>query len=160
MKIFKEGSEKIVSDERLSKYGIRVSFIGRIWLFPEDVQNAMKNLMKKTKNNNNYYLNFAMAYGGREEVVDAAIKIAQKIKNNEIRVEDINEEVFRQNLYLQSYPDLIIRTGGEKRTSNFLAFQGAYSEYVFIEKMWPEFEREDFVFCLQEYSNRKRRFGR
>ncbi len=101
-----------------------------------------------------------MAYGGQEEVIDATIKIAQKIKNNELDINKINEEVFRNNLYLNSDPDLIIRTGGEKRSSNFLAFQSAYSEYMFIEKMWPEFEKEDFSACITEYSNRKRRFGK
>ena len=75
-------------------------------------------------------------------------------------VNKINEENFKDFLYLKNCPDLIIRTGGEKRTSNFLNYQAAYSELIFLEKLWPEFEKQDFVECLQEYSNRCRRFGR
>jgi undecaprenyl diphosphate synthase len=115
--------------------------------------------MELTKSHDRYILNLAMAYGGREEVIDATIRIAEQVKQGKLDINQINDAVFKENLYLNSEPDLIIRTGGEKRTSNFLAFQSAYSEYIFIEKMWPEFEKEDFILCLEEYSQRKRRFG-
>jgi tritrans,polycis-undecaprenyl-diphosphate synthase [geranylgeranyl-diphosphate specific] len=160
MKLFSENFEKLKNDKRLEKNQIRINVIGRLEMFPKDVQEKLYAIMEKTKNYNRYTINFAMAYGGREEVIDATIKIAEKIKKGELDIKEINEEVFKNNLYLGSEPDLIIRTGGEKRTSNFLAFQGAYSEYIFIEKMWPEFEKEDLVKCITEYSSRKRRFGK
>ena len=101
-----------------------------------------------------------MAYGGRAEIVDATKKIAQQVKEGKLDIDNINEENFKKNLYLDSDPDLIIRTS-ESRLSGFLLYQGAYSEIIFLpEKLWPEFEKEDFVKCLEEYSNRERRFGK
>jgi len=100
-----------------------------------------------------------MAYGGREEVVDATVKIAEQVKAGKLSIEDINEETFSRNLYTSDEPDLIIRTGGERRSSNFLAFQSAYSEWIYLEKMWPEFTKQDFVDAIQEYTTRNRRFG-
>jgi tritrans,polycis-undecaprenyl-diphosphate synthase [geranylgeranyl-diphosphate specific] len=160
MKLFTENFEKLKNDRRINEKGIRINVIGRLWMFPKEVQERLNEIMELTKKNNKYIINFAMAYGGREEVIDAAIKVARKVKAGKLSIEEINEEVFRKDLYLESEPDLIIRTGGEKRISNFLPFQGAYSEYIFIEKMWPELEKEDFVECLEEYSRRKRRFGK
>jgi tritrans,polycis-undecaprenyl-diphosphate synthase [geranylgeranyl-diphosphate specific] len=160
MRLFTDNFDKLKKDERIYKNKIRINVIGRIEMFPEEVKRRIYEIMELTKTHTQYVINFAMAYGGREEVIDAAIKIADKIKKGKLDINKINEEVFRQNLYLTSEPDLIIRTGGEKRTSNFLAFQGAYSEYIFLEKMWPEFEKEDLVMCLNEYSSRKRRFGK
>jgi len=158
MNFFKEAFPKALKDPRLDY--IKVNFIGRIHLFPKDVQEAMYDLRDKTKNNGPYIFNFAMAYGGREEVIDAVKKISEQVKKGELDIDNINEETFSKNLYMKDEPELIIRTGGEKRTSNFLNFQAAYSEWIFLEEMWPEFEKEDFVKCLEEYANRKRRFGR
>ncbi len=160
MEIFKENFDKLLKDERVYNNKIRINVIGRIWKFPEEVQKSLYNIMEATKKHDKYIINFAMAYGGREEVIDAATKIAEKIKEGKLDVKQINEEIFKDNLYLKSEPDLIIRTGGEKRISNFLSFQGAYSEYIFVDKMWPDFEKEDFVTCLHDYSERKRRFGK
>ena len=159
MENFNLNFDELKTDKRIYEKEIRVNIIGRISMFPKKIQEQMNEIMELTKNHDKYIINFAMAYGGKEEVIDAARKIAQKIKTGELDVEDINEEVFKNNLYLKSEPDLIIRTGGEKRSSNFLAFQSAYSEFIFLEKMWPEFEKEDFVYCLEEYNKRKRRFG-
>jgi undecaprenyl diphosphate synthase len=116
----------------------------------------LKDIMEKTRNNNRFILNFAMAYGGREEIVDAVKSIVAK----NIKEKEITEEVISRSLYSKSEPDIIIRTGGEKRTSNFLPWQAAYSEWFFIDKTWPEFEREDFIRVLEEYKQRERRFGR
>lgn len=158
MNLFKEEFTKLKDDPRLNE--IKVNFIGRINMFPKDVLDSMNVLMKKTKNNKPYTLNFAMAYGGRAEVIDATIKIAEQVKSGKLDVNEINEEVFEKNLYTASEPDLIIRTSGEKRTSGFLIYQGAYAELIFVDKMWPEFDKEDFVNAIKEYSNRERRFGR
>ena len=116
-------------------------------------------LLKNFKNNSKFIVNFAIAYGGRQEVVDAAIKIAEQVKSGELDILKINEETFSNNLWSSSEPDLIIRTGGEIRTSNFLNFQSAYSEWIFLEKSWPEFEKEDFISAINEYSSREIRKG-
>jgi tritrans,polycis-undecaprenyl-diphosphate synthase [geranylgeranyl-diphosphate specific] len=160
MKMFAENFDKLKSDKRIYENEIKVNVIGRLWLFPKEVQERLYEIMELTRNHKKYTINFAMAYGGQEEVIDAVLKIAEKVKKGTLDINQINDAVFRKNLYLPNEPDLIIRTGGEKRTSNFLVFQGAYSEYIFVEKMWPEFEKEDFVHCIQEYSERKRRFGK
>jgi len=160
MKLFMEEFTKLKNDERVYKDKLKVNFIGRLHLFPEKFQNLMNELMELTKDHDKFQVNFAMAYGGREEVIDATIKIAKQIKEGKLDIKQINKETFSKNLYLNSNPDLIIRTGGEKRVSDFLNFQAGYSELIFLEKMWPEFEKEDFVECINEYSRRQRRFGR
>ena len=158
MNLFKKEFTKMKGDPRLKD--IKINFIGRLNMFPKDVQDSMNVLMEKTKNSKLYVINFAMAYGGRAEVIDATKKIAEAVKEGKLNVDDINEQVFENNLYNASEPDLIIRTSGEKRTSGFLIYQAAYSELIFIDKMWPEFEKEDFVKAIEEYSNRERRFGK
>ncbi len=129
-------------------------------MFPDDIKDSMINIMDKTRNNDKLVINFAMAYGGRAEIVDATKKIIKKIKNNELKVEDINEQIFSENLYSNSEPDILIRPGGEKRISNFLLFQGAYSELFFINKLWPEFTKEDLINIIEAFKKRERRFGK
>lgn len=161
MNVFKKEFDNLIKDtSRLHVNKIRFSFIGRIWMFPKEVQERMNKLMEMTKDYSDYKVNFAMAYGGREEVIDAVKKLADELKNGKVNVEEINEEVFAKNLYMDSSPELIIRTGGEKRTSNFLIWQSHYSEWIFLEKLWPEFEKEDFIACIEDYNNRQRRFGK
>ncbi|MFH2019797.1 MAG: polyprenyl diphosphate synthase [archaeon] len=160
MQVFETNFEEIKKDKRIYDNQIRINIVGRIWMFPERIRKKLEEIMQLTKNHNRYVINFAMAYGGREEVIDATKRIAEKIKSGELDVSQINEDVFKENLYMTSEPDLIIRTGGEKRSSNFLVFQSSYSEYIFMDKMWPEIEKEDFIACLEEYSQRKRRFGK
>lgn len=160
MKLFLEAAKKLLNDERLEENNIKIRFIGRISLFPSDVQEFMKRLMEKTKDNSGYVINFAMAYGGREELVDSFKKIYPKIKSGEVGIKDIDEALINDNLYMADEPDLIIRTSGELRTSNFLIWQSYYSEWIFLDKFWPEFEREDFFNCLIDYSKRDRRKGK
>ena len=87
-------------------------------------------------------------------------KITEQIKKGKLKIEDINEEVFKKNLYLESEPDLIIRTSGEKRLSGFLLWQGSYAEIYWCEKYWPEFEKEDLIKAIEDYAKRERRFGK
>jgi len=159
MNLFFKEFTNLKNDEKLERDQVRITFIGRIWLFPKRIQEVMQELMEKTRNNDKYIINFAMAYGGKAEIVDAAKKIAQQVKEGKIEISAINEDMFSKHLYISSEPQLIIRTGGEKRTSNFLNYQAAYAEWMYVEKMWPEFEKEDFIQCLEEYKNRQRRFG-
>jgi len=162
MQLFeKEFSEvKAKGFEQFNESGVRVNFIGRIWMFPEAIQKLMHEIMEATKQNTKYRVNFAMAYGGREEVLDAVKKLGEDIKAGKVDINKLNEEAFGKYLYLNSDPDLIIRTGGDKRTSNFLAWQSIYSEWFFVEKTWPELEKTDIVQIIEEFTQRERRFGK
>ena len=115
--------------------------------------------MEKTKNHNNFTVNFAMAYSGRQEIIDAFKKIFVEIKKNKLKINDINEATVSKYLYLKSEPDLVIRPGGEVRTSNFLTWESVYSEWIFFDKLWPEFTKEDLLDCIKEFNKRERRFG-
>ncbi|MBW2996432.1 di-trans,poly-cis-decaprenylcistransferase [Candidatus Woesearchaeota archaeon] len=160
MKLFSEFFDNEERHEKIHKNKIRIRFIGRIHLFPKEIYEKMLRLMEATKDYDDYRINFAMAYGGREEVIDAIKKLGRDIEDGKIDVKDLDEEKFEKFLYMTSEPDLIIRTGGNHRTSNFLIWQSHYSEWTFLEKMWPEFEKEDLVKCIQEFSLRERRFGK
>ena len=161
MKIFNEMCDKIINgDYKTNEKGIRINFLGRIWLFPKELYEKMKKITEMTKSHDDHVVNLAMAYGGREEIVDAAKKIAEEIKSGKSDISQINEEFFEKHLWNSSQPDLIIRTGGDHRTSNFLSFQSAYSEWFFLEKTWPEFEKEDLVQVIAEFNQRKRTFGK
>ena len=160
LNLFKKEIKNLINDKRIDKDKIKINFIGRLNLFDKELQELMKKIMKKTKNNDNLTINFAVAYGGKEEIIDAIKKIAQQVKKGNLNLNKINEESFKDFLYLKSAPELIIRTGGEKRTSNFLNYQSSYSEWIFLDIVWPEFEKKDFIKFLKEYSKRKRKFGK
>lgn len=163
MDLFNKEFESMISDENikeLNEKGLKIRFIGRIDLFPDEVNKKMLKLMDLTKNNTEYIVNFAMAYGAREEIVDAVKKLGRKLETGEIKTEEITEELIAKNLYMADEPDFIIRTGGDHRTSNFLAWQSTYSEWIFLEKTWPEFDKEDFVKCIENFEARERRFGK
>ncbi len=160
MRLFRESFKKLHNDKRIDDYRIRIRAIGRLYLFPEDIQEMLNSIMEKTKDYDSYIINFAMAYGGREEIVDAVRAIAKDVKKGKVDIQDIDESLFSGYLYASDDPDLVIRTGGEKRTSNFLPWQTTYSELYFIDKMWPEFEEEDFIEAIEDFKRRKRRFGR
>jgi tritrans,polycis-undecaprenyl-diphosphate synthase [geranylgeranyl-diphosphate specific] len=142
------------------KDGIRIRFLGRIELFPDDIRQMMKDLMDKTANKKKITINFCMAYGGRQEISDAAKRMFSDVEKGSLSKEEINDETFKRYLYMPDEPDMIIRTGGEKRLSGFLLYQSSYSELFFVEKLWPEFEKEDLVNCIAEFRQRERRFGR
>ena len=160
MQLFKTEFKKLEKDERIYNNKIRINFIGRLWMLPKDIQKTMTQIMEKTKTHKNHIINFALAYGGRAEVIDATKKIAEKVKSGELDIDQINEETFSENLYLRDEPELIIRTG-ESRLSGFLIYQSAYSEIIFLPNvLWPEFDKTDFTNCLIEYNKRQRRFGK
>jgi len=160
MKLFEKAFIEAKSDKKIHEDKVRINFIGRINLFPKQVQKAMHELTDSTKSYNNFIVNFAMAYGGRAEIIDAAKKIAEQVKQGKLNIEEINEEVFKKNIYLESEPDLIIRTS-ERRLSGFLLWQGTYAEIQFLpDVLWPEFTKEHFIQCIEDYMNRERRFGK
>jgi len=145
-----------IKREQIEKNKIKIRFIGNLNLLPKDLADQCRKLEKQTESNSNYTINFALAYGGREEIINAV----KKILSNKLSSNQINKKILEKNLWLSSEPDLVIRTGGEKRTSNFLPWQTTYSEWIFLDKMWPEFEEQDLINSIKEFEKRKRRFGR
>jgi len=160
MKLFRQGYEELFNDPKIDKEGMRIKAIGRYHLLPADIVKKIDAIMDRTKDNNKFFLNIALAYGGREEINDAIKRLLVGFGNQEFKIDQIDEQLINSYLDLQSEPDIIIRTGGEKRTSNFLPWQSIYSEWFFLDKTWPEFEKEDLIKILEEYSNRDRRFGK
>ncbi len=163
MQIAAEKLQKIITDERIHKNKVRVKVIGRINLLPENLQKMIADAEKATQNYDKHFLNVAFAYGGRAEIVDAAKKIAEMVQKKEIAPEEIDEELFEQNLYTSHLPkqdpDLIIRTSGEERLSGFLLWQSAYSELCFLDVYWPDFRLIDLLRAVRTFQKRKRRFG-
>ena len=144
------------------EHKVKVDFIGRIDMLEEKLQEKIRKASEATKHYSDYSITLAVAYGGRQEITDAAKRIGMRVASGSLKPEDISEEVVKQNLWTNGSgdPDLIIRTGGEKRLSNFLLFQGAYSELAFVDTLWPEFSKEEFVSLIKEFSERERRFGK
>lgn len=163
MKIFKDEMQRLLHPEKLAELktrGLRYTIIGRLYMLPAELQELCQKVMNATKENKPRRFNMAIAYGGREEIIDAVKAIAHDVHDGRIKADAITEETIASHLWLNSNPDLIIRTGGEQRTSNFLPWQATYSELMFIEKFWPEMEKEDLVACVKEYGERERRFGK
>lgn len=158
----KEMDELLKKDHEIHENQTCIKFIGRLELLPLRLQNKIKKVMELTKNYSKYFFNLAIAYGGRQEIVDTCKKLAKKVLNKEIDVEEINCEVFSENAYLskEEYPDLIIRTGNVQRISNFLLWASAYSELAFTRKMWPDLQKEDFLAIIDDYRGSERRFGK
>ena len=140
---------------------IKVQFLGDFTAFSKKMQKGINDCIQRTKNNTGVTFNIALNYGGRDELVGVMKKIAQNIKDESCQIEDINEEMISNNLYTAGMPDpaLMIRTSGELRTSNFLPWQLTYSEFLFIDKNWPDFTEEDLDNAIIEYNKRTRKFG-
>lgn len=154
LNLFLQEFDSLLKSGKLEKEKIKMRFIGRLHMFDEKLRNKMDEITDYTKNFDEFTANFCMAYGGRAEIVDAVNKI---IKND---IKEVNEETIKENLYLQSEPDLIIRTS-EQRLSNFLMWQSAYSEIIFLpDKLWPEFTKRDLKRCVDEFYTRERRHGK
>ena len=145
----------------LHEENVRVAVLGDISPFSKIIQKYIKNLEDLTKDNDGMHLNLALNYGGRDEIVRATKRISALILKKKINIEQIDEDMFSYNLDNGSEPDpdLIIRTAGERRLSNFLLWQSAYSELYFSDKTWPDFSSEDLELALAEYQRRTRKFG-
>ena len=143
------------------KNDICLKVVGEISLFPTDIIKDLNKLLEISKKNKTLYLVIAINYGSRQEITKAVKKIAKDVVCKKIDVKDINENRISNNLYTKGLPDpdLIIRTGGDCRLSNFLLWQSAYSELIFIKKYWPEFTKDDFLSAINEFNKRERRFG-
>ena len=146
---------------QLHEENVKVAVVGDISQFSKILQKYIKNLVDLTKDNDGMHLNLALNYGGRAEIVRATRRITTLILQKKINVEQIDEDLFSRNLDNgnQPYPDLIVRTAGERRLSNFLLWQSAYSELYFSDKTWPDFSNKDLELALAEYQRRTRKFG-
>lgn len=163
MWIVEEKLREVLKNENIHKHKVRIKAIGRLNLLPKKLQEMIREVEESTKNYDEHFLNVALAYGGRAEIVDATKKIAQKVKSGNLPIEEINERLFEKHLYTahmpKQDPDLIIRTSGEERLSGFLSWQSAYSELCFLDINWPDFRRIDLLRAVRTYQRRKRRFG-
>lgn len=147
--------------EKLKNDNMRFNIIGRRERIPEPVLKAINYVENQTKNNTGLMINLAFNYGGRIEILDAIKSIAKKVKDGQMNAEDITEETFSDALYTKGIPDpdLLIRTSGEKRISNFLLWQLSYAELYFTDKFWPEFTPDEFKNAIIDFQHRERRFG-
>jgi len=146
----------------LQEHEIRLNAIGKIDLLPSKVHRELVEVMEKTKNNQKLILTLALSYGSREEISKTVKDLCFKVKNNIISPENIDEKVINEHLYTHNLPDvdLLIRTSGEQRISNFLLWQIAYAELYFTDVLWPDFNKEHLFEAILNYQNRERRFGK
>lgn len=147
--------------KRADTENIKINMLGTKENLSKGLLKSIENAINKTKNNTGIIFNVAFNYGGRDEIVNAVKKIADNIKNGEINPDEITEELIAENLYTKNMPDpdLLIRTSGEIRTSNFLPWQLVYSEFYFTEKLWPDFSENDLDEAILEFNKRTRKFG-
>lgn len=148
--------------ETFKKNRVKLHAIGNIGDLPEHCQRTLQETIDKTDDNSVCTLTLALSYGARAEIIQTTKHIAQRVHDGQLTITDINEELFSRNLYTKDLPDpdLMIRTSGEQRISNFMLWQMAYTELVFLPIMWPEFSREHLYECIYNYQNRERRFGK
>jgi len=148
--------------EELNKKNVRITMIGELSDLAEDLQKSINNAIEYTKNNTGLRFNIAFNYGSRNEIVRAIKLISNDVENNNLRIDDINDKIVGEYLYTNDIkdPDLLIRTSGELRISNFLLWQLAYTELYFTDKLWPDFKKEDLEEAIINFQNRKRRFGK
>lgn len=147
---------------RLIKNDVRVQISGEIGKLPVKTQEKISVIEEKTKNNKAINLIVAFSYGARQEIISATKSIALAVKKNQVTLDDINEDLFQQNLYIKDVPDpdLLIRTAGDFRVSNFLLWQIAYAELYFTNKFWPDFKKSDLKKAIKDFNKRERRYGK
>ena len=162
--IIEEKLMELLQDERIHKYRVRVKGIGKTDLLPQSIRSLLSDIERNTADYNQHFLNIALAYGGRSEIVDAVKKICEEVKAGRLDPSTISAETIERHLYTSHLPhpdpDLIIRTSGEERLSGFLLWQSAYSELLFLDTFWPDFRKIDLMRAIRIYQQRNRRFGR
>jgi undecaprenyl diphosphate synthase len=153
-----------IDKERVSliENNIKLNVVGDLDSLKNKAKSKLESIISETKNNKKLNLNLAISYGSKQEIVNAIREVSNKVKNNIISVKNIDENIINEHLYTRNLPnvDLLIRTGGEKRVSNFLLWQIAYAEMYFTDILWPDFKKEDFLDALEDYQKRERRFGK
>ena len=148
--------------EEIFSKGLRIHAIGDLERLPDTVREQLLNIIELTKNNNKGNLILALSYGSQREILNAVKEISKKVKDGDVDINDIDEKLFENHLYTKDFPpvDLLIRTSGEVRISNFLLWQIAYAELQFLDTLWPDFTKEDFFQCIVNYQSKERRFGK
>ena len=163
MKLLNERLRSIIDNEDVHAERVKVRAIGRLHLLPKETQKLIEDVEEATKGYDNHYLNIAVAYGGRAEIIDAMKMIATEVREGKLQADEINEAIVEEHLYTshlpKSDPDLIIRTSGEERLSGFLLWQSAYSELYFMDVYWPDFRRIDLLRVVRTFQKRERRYG-
>ena len=162
MNLCKQELQKAKKDSRIHKNKVRVNVIGCLASLPENIKKSANDIMDATKEYEDNFFNIALAYGGREEIIQAIQQIADDVKKGNLELQDITQSTVSSYLYTDGIPDpdLILRTSGEERISNFLLWQLAYSELYFSDVYWPAFQKKDFLKAIKTYQKRKRRFGK
>ena len=148
--------------EEIFSKGLRIHAIGDLERLPDTVREQLLNIIELTKNNNKGNLILALSHGSQREILNAVKEISKKVKDGVVDINDIDEKLFENHLYTKDFPpvDLLIRTSGEVRISNFLLWQIAYAELQFLDTLWPDFTKEDFFQCIVNYQSKERRFGK
>jgi tritrans,polycis-undecaprenyl-diphosphate synthase [geranylgeranyl-diphosphate specific] len=162
MLLLKQELDQAKEDSRIHKNKVRIRVLGRLKSLPKDIQQSAQSIMEMTRSYKTYHLNIALAYGGREEIIQAIQRMGSDIKKGKLKVKDISQKTVSSYLYTSGLPDpdLILRTSGEERISNFLLWQLAYSELYFCDVYWPALQKRDFLQAIRTYQQRKRRFGK
>jgi len=162
MDLFEAAFMEAGDDQKVHNYKIKIKAIGNLKNLPERVKRSIRYAEDRTRDYSDYYYNIAVSYGGRQEIIMAIRKIAEEIRIGNLRSEEITEELVSSHLYTADVPDpdLILRTSGEERISNFLLWQVAYSELYFTDVYWPEFRKIDFLRAIRDYQKRKRKYGK
>lgn len=161
MKLFIFNFKRLVDHEKIHKNEVKVQVVGRTELLPDEVKEAIAEAETATKHYNKRFLNLAIGYDGRLEIIDSFKKIIKDVQDGKISIDDVDEDLVSKNLYTGGLadPNLIIRTSGEERLSGFLLWQSSYSELYFCETLWPELRKVDFLRAIRSYQARERRFG-
>ena len=162
MDLCRQELDRAVKNSRIHKNKVRVRIIGHMESLPEETRKSAQYIMDATAKYDNYFFNIALAYGGREEIIHAIQQIAGDVKKGSLKVDDISQKTVSSYMYTNGLPDpdLILRTSGEERISNFLLWQLAYSELYFSDVFWPAFQKRDFLKAIRTYQKRKRRYGK
>ncbi len=162
MNLFAENFRRAGDDKRVHEHHIKIKVLGQKHLLPEYVQEAIDYAESRTRDYDQYLFNLGVAYGGRQEIVDAIRQVVKDAQAGKVGIEEIDESFFSKQLYTGDLPDpdLVLRTSGEERLSNFLLWQLAYSELYFVDVYWPGFRKIDFLRAIRSYQMRQRRYGR
>ncbi|HEY0090344.1 MAG TPA: polyprenyl diphosphate synthase [Candidatus Lokiarchaeia archaeon] len=162
MDLCKKELDRAIKDSRIHKNKVKIRVLGKLESLPRDIAESAQYIMDKTKDYDKHSFNIALAYGGREEIIQAIKKIASDVKKEKLKIEEIKESIVSRYLYTNGIPDpdIILRTSGEERISNFLLWQIAYSELYFSDVYWPALQKRDFLKAIITCQQRKRRFGK
>ncbi|ODS89026.1 MAG: di-trans,poly-cis-decaprenylcistransferase [Chryseobacterium sp. SCN 40-13] len=152
----------LLEAEEIFTKGLRLHVIGEVDKLPALVKEQLMNVVELTKDNAKGNLILALSYGSQREILQAVKQISEKVKKGDLQTEDINERIFEEHLYTKNFPpvDLMIRTSGEVRVSNFMLWQIAYAELQFLNILWPDFTKDTFFQCIVDYQNKERRYGK